>query len=1147
MPDTGKSNKEVQALEDANALLKAMSRAQQHLIRQIEPKQLFDELLCDFIELTQSKFGFIGEILHRENGQPYLKTHSISNIAWDEASRTLMESFAMSGLEFSKLESLYGAVITSGEAVITDDPAHDPRSSGLPEGHPKIDTFLGVPVFFGETLTGMIGVANRPHGYDTSMVEYLKPLLETYAQIIEVHKANIARDKSSKKLNASENKFRSYVENASDALFLVRRDGKFIDVNQAACSSLGYRRDELLALTVFDISDTATHERIEQAWHSIEDGHPIRFEGIHRRKDDGHFPVEISFSLLKTNGDTYLMAQARDISARKETENKLRLAHEDLETRVQERTQHLAELNHLLEATFASMSEAVCVVDVSTYNVISCNRALEQIFGYSNDEIIGRHINLLHINHDHFKQFKEHVVTALNNNTPLRTEYVLKKKNGEIFPTEHTVTEIKDDKGHRKAFVNVMRDITERKQASEALKASEQRWRSLTQYSPDHIVLIDKDGIILFINHTLPELTVQQVTGSPITKYIPEKSHPEVQACFERVLTSGQPDRFESEYYDTDGTCQYFEAHVGPIMDKGEVTALIINSRNITKRKKSEEELRQFATVVKNTAEGVIVTDTNNNIIAVNRAFSDITGFTEDEALGQNPRLLKSEKHSQEFYIAIWKALETTGLWQGEIWDRRKNGEIFPAWTTISAVRNNEGILTNYVSVFSDISKIKHSQEQLDFIAHHDPLTNLPNRLLFNDRLDHALQRAERENKQIALLFLDLDRFKNINDSLGHPVGDAVLLNVAERLTNLVRKEDTVARLGGDEFILLVESVTDAQDVAQLAQKIIQTFNRPFHIKGHELHITVSAGISLYPRDGEDNATLIRNADAAMYRAKDEGRNDYQFYTTELTTAVFERLTLETALRHALTRNQLVLYYQPQYQLESGELVGVEALIRWQHPDMGLVGPSKFIPLAEESGQIASIGEWVLQQACQQMQAWIEAGIELKHIAVNVSGLQFQRDNFETIIDQALKQSGLDPVLLELEITEGYIMQNTKQAITVLDKIKKLGVTIAIDDFGTGYSSLSYLKRLPVDKLKIDKSFVRDIPQDSNDEAIARAIVALAHNLQLSVIAEGIETEGQRDFLKSLNCNEGQGFLFGYPLPADAFIKTFDQGPPRAC
>ena len=674
-------------------------------------------------------------------------------------------------------------------------------------------------------------------------------------------------------------------------------------------------------------------------------------------------------------------------------------------------------------------------------------------------------------------------------------------------------------------------------QREDALQSSERIWHSIAKYSPDNIILLSTDLTIKYVNYTFPDVDENQIIGRSVLDYYPQASRQLASSCYQRVLSTGKQDRFEVEYI-FDGCSLFYEANIGPMKDGDKVVGLIVNARDITKRKQIEDRLHQSAVVVENTAEAVIITDTENKIISVNSAFIEITGYAEEEVLGKTPTILKSERHEREFYSRMWRSLLETGRWQGEIWDRRKNGEVFPAWQTISAVYDSAGVKSNYVSVFSDISSIKKSQEEVDFLAYHDPLTNLPNRLLFNDRLEHALQRAKRERQMVAVIFLDLDRFKYINDSFGHPVGDKLIQEAAHRLESSVRKEDTVARLGGDEFVIAMEDIQDVQDVIVLIQKLMQVFRETFYIDAHEMHVTLSMGVSIYPRDGQDSASLIKYADTAMYRAKEEGRDKYHFYTSELTATIFEQVTMENALRHALEENELTLHYQPQYSLKTKQLVGVEALVRWRQGDGGLAYPSKFITLAEQSGLIISLGEWVLRTACQQVQRWREVGIDVPCVAVNVSALQLQRQEFVETVESVLAETGLPPNCLELEITESVIMRKADWVISRLDQLKALGVTLAIDDFGTGYSSLSYLKRMPVNRLKIDKSFVRDIPHDANDEAIARSVIALGHSLKLTVIAEGVETEAQYSFLSTQGCDECQGKLYGLAMTEEELIQA---------
>jgi diguanylate cyclase (GGDEF)-like protein/PAS domain S-box-containing protein len=574
----------------------------------------------------------------------------------------------------------------------------------------------------------------------------------------------------------------------------------------------------------------------------------------------------------------------------------------------------------------------------------------------------------------------------------------------------------------------------------------------------------------------------------------------------------------------------FYDAAGSPIRSIGTV-------QDVTEQVRAEARLRQAASVFSSTEEGVVITDPSGVIIDVNPAFTEITGYSRAEAIGNNPRILRSDRQDAAFYAALWQSLNATGRWQGEIWNRRKSGEIYPEWLTINAVRDEGGRLVNYVAVFSDISGIKQSQAQLAHLAHHDPLTDLPNRLLFHDRLGHALSRADRDGSQLGVLFIDLDRFKHINDSLGHLAGDGLLQEVARRLTGAVRREDTVARMGGDEFTLLLEDLRRPEDAAVLARKLLEALGDPYAIAGRELFVTASVGISLYPRDGRSAEELVRNADAAMYQAKDAGRNGYHFYTPELTAAALQRVHLEADLRRALGRGELVVHYQPQIELGSGRLIGAEALVRWRHPEQGLIAPDRFIHLAEDTGLIIELGELVLRAACRQAMDWLASGVPIERIAVNVSAQQVQRSDFVGTVRDVLADTGLPPRHLELEVTETFIMGQAEEGIRALHQLREMGVRLAVDDFGTGYSSLGYLKRLPIHMLKIDRSFVSELHGDSEDLAIAKAVIALGRTLGLQVIAEGVEHDDQAGLLLAEGCHYAQGYLFGRPVEGADFAR----------
>lgn len=565
---------------------------------------------------------------------------------------------------------------------------------------------------------------------------------------------------------------------------------------------------------------------------------------------------------------------------------------------------------------------------------------------------------------------------------------------------------------------------------------------------------------------------------------------------------------------------------------QGRATRMVGIVCDVTQHKLNSERLQQASVVFDSTNEGVVISDSRNRIVNVNNAFCRITGYTHEEVVGQKPTLLKSGWHDELFYREMWEALSATGTWQGEIWNRRKDGEIYPQWQTINAVRGAEGELTHYVAVFSDISVLKQSRQEIDFLAHHDPLTRLPNRLLLVERLTNALVRAKRREQRLGLIFIDLDRFKTVNDSLGHTAGDELLRVAGERMLGLCREEDTLARLGGDEFVMLVENLTETDDITPIAQRLQNGFSQPFEIEGHSIHLSVSLGMSIFPDDGEEGAELLTNADAAVSQAKANGRNTYAFYTQALTDKARRQMSLQSDLYQAIKQQQLQVYYQPQVDMQSGQVVALEALVRWQHPVRGLISPGEFLPVAQHVGLLIPIDEYVLRQACLQMREWLDAGYPLTCVAVNMSGSTLERGDVLGNVKTALAAARLPAEHLELELTESEIMQQGDRCIETLDALRALGVRLSIDDFGTGYSSLLRLKRLPVNTLKIDQGFVADLPGSAHDSAISRAIIALGQSLHLTTVAEGIETQAQHELLRDMKCDIGQGYLYSRPQDA---------------
>ena len=682
------------------------------------------------------------------------------------------------------------------------------------------------------------------------------------------------------------------------------------------------------------------------------------------------------------------------------------------------------------------------------------------------------------------------------------------------------------------------------------LHITSEQFRAIVDQAQEFVYLRDLDGTFEYVSPSSLAITgyaPQSFYSRP--DLMDDLIHPEDRVIWhehvKRVNEGGRAESLDVRVLTRSGELRWVNHISRPVYDdQGQLKSIRSTSMDITERKLNENKLRQAATIFMQVNEGVVITDANIKILTVNQAFCDISGYKKDELIGESPAIWRSDYQDEGFYQNLWGMLSETRRWRGEVMNRRKNGDLYPAWLTISAVHDDQGEVVNYVSIISDISSLKQSQERVEYLAHHDLLTDLPNRLLFNDRLEHALQRAVRHKTMVAVLFLDLDNFKAINDGLGHPIGDKVLRFAASRLHRLVREEDTVARIAGDEFSIILEDIVNTEDVATLADKIIDAYRSPFYIDNHELHVTVSVGISIAPDDGLDVTTLVKNADAAMYQAKERGKADYCFYTEELTVKALDRLKIENHLRKALINDELELYYQPQYELETGRLIGAEVLLRWLNHALGRVPPDRFIPLAESTGLILPIGEWVLTEACRQAKQWSDLGLDVGRISVNVAGQQVRHGHIVSVVKQALQETGLDSSMLELEITESFIMQQTEQAISTLAELRELDIALSIDDFGTGYSSLSYLKQLPINKLKIDRSFVRDIPTDKDSEAIVSAVIALGKSLNLEVIAEGVETESQCEFLRSRSCDEVQGYFFNRPMPTNEFtevLKTYNK------
>lgn len=687
--------------------------------------------------------------------------------------------------------------------------------------------------------------------------------------------------------------------------------------------------------------------------------------------------------------------------------------------------------------------------------------------------------------------------------------------------------------------------LDEQKEATlAALRVSEQQNRLILDNAGDGIIILNDQGLIESFNHTAQEMfgyPANTVIGKHAKSLFADSAHSDQDQGFgwllKRVQKGGIIRATEIQAYYADKSSFPVELSIACLqLTKGRVYTLIV--RDITLRKHFEQKLSQTHTVFENTSEGIVITDTDNRIVAVNKALCAMTGYTQAELIGQFPSKWKSGLHDEVFFSKLWRALLDEGQWQGEIWNRHKSGEVIPMLENINVIRDSKGAISSYVAIMTDITGIKQYEERLSHLAHHDPLTGLANRILLEKRVSFAMRQAKLQKHLLAVLFIDLDRFKNINDSFGHSVGDLLLKEVGSRIASSVRETDTVSRLGGDEFVVILGELDGPEFAHVVAHKLLRILGHAIVIEGREFIVTPSIGIAMYPDDALTIEDLFKHADTAMYHAKNQGRNNCQFYSAGLSWKVYENLMLESALHNAEERGELSVHFQPQFDLKSGKLMGAEALVRWLHPELGLISPSQFIALAEESGQIIKLGEWVVRNACVQIKQWLDQGFNLGRVSVNVSALQIQRGNFAELVGRVLRETRLAPGFLELEVTESFIIE-AEQSLAMLDTLREMGVELAIDDFGTSYSSLKYLKLLPIQRLKIDQSFVRDIPKDPNSNAIARAVIAMAKSLQLETVAEGIENAQQRDFFMAEGCQCGQGYYLGKPVSAAAFVELY--------
>lgn len=922
-------------------------------------------------------------------------------------------------------------------------------------------------------------------------------------------------------LGKTEARFRTLFEQANDAI-LIMRDGIVLECNRQAERLYRQGREKLIGSSPIAASPPKQADgrpSIEVASEMLvqaESGHPVVFEWRNRRADGSPLDVEVGLSRVEYSGEACLQAIVRDITERKQTDLRIK---------------------ELLDEQRLIFDNAhVGILLLRKRRILKCNQHIADMFGFATTwEIEGKRTEIFYRSAEQFASFGQQAYGQLSQTGFASFELEMRRQDGQSIWVIQSGRPLDPQAVLEGLSIWVYTDITERKRADLALRQSRQMFSAAFESCPVAASIATlADGSFIEANANYERdfgWSREDLIGMSSLEVglWPDKATRD--AWVAAMYQAGRLVNYETRWLDRTGKARDVSLS-SEIVDVNGNSCILAYVTDISARKRAEADLR-IAAAAFESQEGIVVTDAQGVILQVNQAFTEITGYTSAEVIGQTPSLLKSGRHDAHFYRTMWATIAQTGAWQGEIWDRRKNGEIYPKWLTISAVKDERGVVTHYVGTHFDITERKRAEEKIQALAYTDQLTGLANRFSLNEWLIQALALAGRSGNPLALLMIDLDNFKAINDTLGHHVGDQLLVEVANRLRKAVRQTDLVARLGGDEFVVVLSDLEGPADAAHVADKIISLVAAPFILERNELRSSASIGICLFPEDAGQREDLIKKADAAMYHAKANGRGNYQFFKEEIQQAAVKRLAIESDLRKAIAQRQFLLHYQPQLDLGSGRLVGVEALIRWLHPERGLISPLDFIPIAEETGLILPIGDWVLEQACRQMAEWRSRGMEQIRMSVNLTASQFLSQALPDRIQALLRQYGVPTCLFNLEVTESMSMASPERTIASMQELTECGLSLSIDDFGTGYSSLAYLKMFPVSTLKIDRSFVKDIEIDQNDADICDVTVLLAHKLGLDVVAEGVETPAQLTYLRSIGCEKVQGYLISKPLPAE--------------
>lgn len=1054
--------------------------------------------------------------------------------------------------------------IREGQTLRIEDITQDSRAVGFPPNHPPMKSLLAVPIAHEGRLYGRVYLSEKTDG--TPFNDYDEILARHYADtlgfMLSYYHTQAEHEHERKMLQSiaqplasvtGEAFFRELVLNLTKAL---RVDyafiGELVPNQPDTVHTIAFcNHGQIVANIGYDLTPST-------ACGSVECKSVCYFpEGAQKLfpEDDliYRYGIEafIGHPLLDSTGRVLgllVVMHEKPIADEGQIQSILQICagRAAVELERQHADQTLRESEERFRATFSQA--AVGIAHVSTDGCfLRLNQKFSDIAGYSCDELFKRtfqditHPDDLDIDLEYFRRMLAGDIQTYS----MEKRYL--RKDGSIVWINLTVSLVRDEKGNPKYFISVIEDIGGRKRA----EAQMRQLSSAVEQTADSVLITDRNGVIQYVNPAFEEVTGfsrKEAVGNKPSLVKSGKHDQEFYRRLWQTIREGRVFRDVLINRKKDGSLFYEQKTVTPLKDpNGNITHFVSTGKDVTARMQAMEALRESERSLAHAQHIAHLGNWDWNIVANELRWSDeiyrIFGLTPQQ-FGATYEAFLNSVHPDDRQIiidAVNKAVYQKHPYSIDHRVVRPDGMERIVHEQAEITFDGNGKAIRMIGTVQDVTEFRHAQERLNYLAHYDTLTGLPNRVLLYDRLNQDMIEADRHEHLVAMMFLDLDRFKIINDTLGHETGDALLKEVAERLKTCVRAGDTISRLGGDEFTVVLANVAHVDDVAHVAQKIIDSFVPPFNIAGRELFISTSIGITLYPFDDNNLESLLRNADAAMYHAKEMGRNTFQFYTAELNRRTAKRLQLETALRHALERHELLLHYQPQVNLKTGRIIGAEALLRWQHPEMGLIPPLDFIPLAEETGLIIPIGEWVLRTACAQAKVWGDAGFRHLQVAVNLSGRQFQHHNLAKLVKNVLKDTGLDPRYLDLELTESLLMHNTDTTLAAMDELHALGVAFSMDDFGTGYSSLSYLKRFPIDTLKIDQSFVRDIPQDPGDAAIAQAIIAMAHSLDIRVIAEGVETVKQLSFLRSHKCDGMQGYYFSKPVTAEAMTTLLEK------